>query len=687
MLEPGLGPGRGRAAASCARADSRSSARADGRGTRGGRRRAGRAASRPSAGSARRGRAARGPSTRCSSRAWRSSAYSSSSPSRSQTGVSAAGSDTGERLDGRVEQPPGLLGGLLRGQAGVEDVQPPVGRAGEERRGDPQVVAGRARRRRRPPAGRGGRRGRPRPRRRRGSRGCGRAPPPARRGRDRSGRRRARDRRTPTRRRPRPARSRRRSRSEARRSRPAGPGRPAARTRAAGAGRRPRDRPGDSSARRASTSAAAKAIVTLPGGRRRVVRGDVTEADSLVPGLRRRARRRPSAGRAGRRWRSAPSAGTGSSRGARRPRLPSHGPATTGERSPLALQPPHAPDAGRSSGCASDRFFRAAAFRAAGGGRGGERQPDERRRRGPRVGRGPRLRRRAPRPSRRRAAPRRRRARAGARSAAGTARSARRPSRPRTDSSSWARCSAIVRPDVEMAEVVGAQVLEVERPLLGLAELVVEDRVHRPADDRALDLRARVDPDHRGGVVDRVEVVLPRRGLERLLAELRPDGRLRVVERHARPLGGVPRVRPDDHAGVRERPAVRRSAASQRRTNAHLVAARRTPTSRRRARSAGRVEADLARRTSLGSGPASSRTSGRTTRRPSDADALARDRLQLDRLLRLEVVPDEHELGQLVDEPLVRQVVPAEDRVDGVDARAASRRGRSRPGRSRARGG
>ena len=42
--------------------------------------------------------------------------------------------------------------------------------------------------------------------------------------------------------------------------------------------------------------------------------------------------------------------------------------------------------------------------------------------------------------------------------------------------------------------------------------------------------------------------------------------------------------------------------------------------------------------------------------------------MQLLRLARLEVVPDEHQVGHVADEALVRQVVPAEDREPGADA-------------------
>ena len=108
--------------------------------------------------------------------------------------------------------------------------------------------------------------------------------------------------------------------------------------------------------------------------------------------------------------------------------------------------------------------------------------------------------------------------------------------------------------DVQQAELVRLQVVEVERPLLSLLELVGEDRVHGPADDRALDLRGRVDPDDRVRVVERVEVVVARRLVVRRLAEPRPDLRA-LAQVDVRPLRGVQRVRPDEEPGLREHAA------------------------------------------------------------------------------------------------------------------------------------
>ena len=141
-------------------------------------------------------------------------------------------------------------------------------------------------------------------------------------------------------------------------------------------------------------------------------------------------------------------------------------------------------------------------------------------------------------------------------------------SRPRSESSSWSRCSAIVRPTYRCPNSSAFRYWKCIVPCWVSAELLREHGVHRPPDDRALDLRAGVDPDDRGRVVDRVEVVLPRLALERLLAELRPDrspaGRPSSTPGPLRPrcAGAAERSRPP-----RPRPRAAQRA-SQRRTNA-----------------------------------------------------------------------------------------------------------------------
>src|SRR5215211_7263712 len=54
----------------------------------------------------------------------------------------------------------------------------------------------------------------------------------------------------------------------------------------------------------------------------------------------------------------------------------------------------------------------------------------------------------------------------------------------------------------------GRQIREVKRARLSPAEAAMHDREHRTADDRAVHERARVEPDHRLGVMEGVEVFL-----------------------------------------------------------------------------------------------------------------------------------------------------------------------------------
>src|SRR5581483_9036437 len=77
------------------------------------------------------------------------------------------------------------------------------------------------------------------------------------------------------------------------------------------------------------------------------------------------------------------------------------------------------------------------------------------------------------------------------------------------------------------------------------------------ADDRALDLRARVDPDDGGAVEDRVVVGAAGGAAERELPAARPDGGLRVAEVElAEALRGEG-VRADEEPRAGERAPVR----------------------------------------------------------------------------------------------------------------------------------
>ena len=204
---------------------------------------------------------------------------------------------------------------------------------------------------------------------------------------------------------------------------------------------------------------------------------------------------------------------------------------------------------------------------------------------------------------------------------------------------------------------------EVERSLLRLAEAVVADREHRAALDERLDHRARVDPDDRGGKVDRVVV-------ERLVGDARSgcsaasSARSRSEDRRARP-PPIPRrcpVRPDqDAVRLSEVLSLARSAASHPRTKAiSFSAGAIAREERRRERTAPRERSRVARRTPPGR--------ARVAREPiveelraGDDDVSRRRAVQLDGLALLALVPDEDAVGRHLDEPLRRELIPARD--------------------------
>jgi len=71
--------------------------------------------------------------------------------------------------------------------------------------------------------------------------------------------------------------------------------------------------------------------------------------------------------------------------------------------------------------------------------------------------------------------------------------------------------------------------MEMERALLARFKLGIEDRQHWPADDPGLNERARIDPDHRGAVEKRIEVVTFCLDGNRIRSAGRPDdGRTEV---------------------------------------------------------------------------------------------------------------------------------------------------------------
>jgi len=108
--------------------------------------------------------------------------------------------------------------------------------------------------------------------------------------------------------------------------------------------------------------------------------------------------------------------------------------------------------------------------------------------------------------------------------------------------------------DMEQSAVDGLQMPEVQRAFLGLAELRGQQRVDTAADDRALDLRARVHADDGGAVMNRVEVLGARVGVYRVAGRARPDRDVpQIAEVRALPRTSVLRMRTHQHAGVSQR--------------------------------------------------------------------------------------------------------------------------------------
>ena len=110
------------------------------------------------------------------------------------------------------------------------------------------------------------------------------------------------------------------------------------------------------------------------------------------------------------------------------------------------------------------------------------------------------------------------------------------------------------RRDPHAAAVLGQQVVEVNRPFLRAGELLRQHREHRPADDRRLDHRARVDADHRGRVIDRVEEVGAVLRVDRVVAAPREEHRAgQVRQRIGVPRVAVVRMRPHEDVDVAQR--------------------------------------------------------------------------------------------------------------------------------------
>src|SRR6185369_950827 len=94
-----------------------------------------------------------------------------------------------------------------------------------------------------------------------------------------------------------------------------------------------------------------------------------------------------------------------------------------------------------------------------------------------------------------------------------------------------------------------AKMLEMERPFLCRLEFRRKNCQHAASDDRAFDLRRRINPDHGGAVDDRVEVVASALGIARRRASQWPDnGRTVLAQIRLPPLFRVLRMWTDEHA-------------------------------------------------------------------------------------------------------------------------------------------
>jgi hypothetical protein len=223
--------------------------------------------------------------------------------------------------------------------------------------------------------------------------------------------------------------------------------------------------------------------------------------------------------------------------------------------------------------------------------------------------------------------------------------------------------------DIEWPVLLRLEVVEVQRSSLGVPELVGEQRVDGPADNGSLDLRGGVDPDHRGRVVERVEVVSAARLVGRILAQPRPDGSLWAVEPRLGPRECEQRMRPDEDSGLGERAATGAQPSDPATNEGRLVG--------RDEAGGADVEHDRPVRTQTDLGAEVVPVSRVTPVEPvvergraGDPDPVGGNAVQLPRLCRLEVVPDQHEIGNVTEQPLVGQVVPAEHREAGADPAA-----------------
>ena len=133
------------------------------------------------------------------------------------------------------------------------------------------------------------------------------------------------------------------------------------------------------------------------------------------------------------------------------------------------------------------------------------------------------------------------------------------------------------RRDAHAAAVLGQQMVEMNRAFLRAGELLGQHREHRPPDDRRLDHGARIDADHRRGVIDRIEkvgaVVRSRSGCSRVRGKKTAPGR--SGQRIRIPRVAVVRMRPHQDVDVAQQ-SDRRSPAAPRSTGARTPPPRAT---------------------------------------------------------------------------------------------------------------
>ena len=172
---------------------------------------------------------------------------------------------------------------------------------------------------------------------------------------------------------------------------------------------------------------------------------------------------------------------------------------------------------------------------------------------------------------------------------------------------------------------------------------------------------------HRGRVVQRVVELGPLLRVRRRLPHLRPDhGPARLLDVELRPADDVVRMRPEENGRFGEA-FVGADPAEPLAHEDGLVAGdeeRRAQIDDERARRVEVVKVGelLPRRARLPVEPVVEAV------RAHGHDALARDAVQADRLLDLKVVPDDGQRRRVVEQTLVREVVPARDRQHGRDA-------------------